>query len=62
MDQIGRVPVVGERVTVAGLELAVVQRDGLRVTELSVTVVAATGLAGAVGAGGRTDQAPEVDA
>ena len=61
-DQIGRVPVVGERVTVAGLELAVVQRDGLRVTELSVTVVAATGLAGAVGAGGRTDQAPEVDA
>jgi CBS domain containing-hemolysin-like protein len=36
MAELGRVPEVGDRVVHAGLELVVVRRDGLRVTELAV--------------------------
>ena len=36
MAELGRVPEVGDRVVHGGLELVVVRRDGLRVTELAV--------------------------
>lgn len=62
MDQLGRIPIVGERVTVAGVELAVVRRDGLRVTELSVTVGEVARAAGAARVDRRASRVRDDDA